>query len=166
MPDSPKYNELEITTCLVALAAWAGNAKAASSYLENQKDIRIPASTLNQWKLRFSERYDKIRSTHQNELEGRMVHEMREVSGLALDATRLAVEKAVARLEANKDEDPGRTAANLARVSQSSTDKMLSLSGRPTQITETRNAADILRSLAAKGVLKFDEPPQLEAPDG
>ena len=78
----------------------------------------------------------------------------------------MAVEAARGRLESGKDEDPGRTAANLARVAQSATDKRLSLQGRPTQITETRDLGAILRSLAAKGIIQVpDEPAQIEASD-
>ncbi|NBV77933.1 hypothetical protein EBR66_07240 [bacterium] len=63
---------------------------------------------------------------------------------------RKAVEEAEKRLDRGADTDPARTAAALSKVSQVSTDKLMSLTGRPQVITEERGMSEILRSLAAK----------------
>ena len=69
-----------------------------------------------------------------------------------------AVEAAERMLDTGQDRDPARTAASLSKVSQVSTDKLMSLTGRPTVITETRGMNEILRSLAQKvpGLVVFD----------
>ena len=150
--------EEEITTGLMALIAWGGNANAAAKALKAEGKLDTTGATLRSWATeRFADRYDELREKYQEQIERGLIQELRELAGLALQGERLAVEKAMSRLEAGKDEDPGRTAANLARVAQSNTDKMLSLSGRPTSIREDRNLEEIMRSLAAKGVIQLPE---------
>ncbi len=147
----------EITTCLFALTAWAGNSRRAAKFLESEKGIKIHQSTLEGWKQSHGDEYDKIREDYSAQLEGTLANEFRDVARLAVEAQRLAVETAMTQLANGRDQDPARSAANLARVSQSSTDKLLALTGRPTQITETRDVSQILRSLAARGVLELPE---------
>lgn len=160
--------EEEITAGLLAMIAWAGNASAASSALEAEKGIKISSSTLSGWvRGAHALRYQEMREKYADQLEAQLIGDYRDLVKHALEAEGLAIEKARDRLHAGRDEDPGRTAANLARVAQANTDKMLSLSGRPTSIREDRNVEEILRSLAAKGVIQLPEPPvEIEAGDG
>lgn len=153
--------EEEVTTILMALIAWGGHTSNASRYLANEKQIEISPKVLADWKTRYGERYDDLREKFAGQLEGKLVHEMRDVARLALETERLAIEKAHSRLAKDEDQDPGRTAANLARVTQSSTDKMLSLSGRPTHITESRGVEELLRSLVKMGVIQPPEEPAM-----
>jgi len=139
---------------LMAMIAWAGNAAAAARMLKAE-GLDINHSTLNGWKHSNAIRYDELREKHSASMEASLAHEMRDVAALASQATRLAIQKATDKLEANREDDPARAAANLARVSQSATDKLMTLTSRPVQITETRNVGEILRSLAAKGVIQI-----------
>lgn len=162
------FSQEEIDRCLTALVAWSGNAAAAVRFLHSEatEDQRVPTgSTLIEWSRTIHwERYEQIRDTWAGKVEQTVVNDMRDAAREAIEVQRIAVGKAKERLEANKDDDPGRTAANLARTASANTDKLLSLSGRPTQITESRNVGEILRSLVAKGVLTLpDEPAQIEA---
>lgn len=141
----------------MAMIAWAGNASAASRYLKSEKDILISPHVLTGWKTLHAARYDELREKYSGQLEANLAHELREVARLGVEVQRVALEKAQARLVANEEHDPSRAAANAARVTQSATDKLLSLTGRPTQITETRNLQEILRSLAARGVIEIPE---------
>src|ERR1035437_2218973 len=117
-----QYSEEEITEGLMAMIAWAGNASAASRYLKSQKQIELPAVTLNGWKTSHAIRYDELREKYSGE-----------------------------------EQDPSRAAANASRVAQASVDKLLSITGRPSKIVETRNVQEVLRSLAAKGVIAIPE---------
>lgn len=144
----------EVETCLMAMVAWAGNARAASDYLKAEKGLNVSATCLRGWKTGIhSIRYDELREKHAAGMEDRLAHEMRDVAMLAVQAERVAIEKTHEGLVNGTEKDPARATANLARAAQSSTDKLLSLTGRPTQITESRNVGEILRSLAAKGVI-------------
>lgn len=153
----------EIETCLHALVAWAGNASQTSRYLKAEKDLDISHVTLNNWKRVHGPRYDEIREKYTAQIETRLAFEMRETAALAVAATKLGVEKAAEKLEAGKEDDPSRAAANLSRIAQSNVDKLLSLTGRPSRITEDRNIGEILRSLAAKGVISIPDAP-VDAP--
>lgn len=165
-PAAP-YTQEEIDKCLTALVAYAGVANAAVKYLESIADGgRVPTpGTLAQWARTLHwERYEQLREQWAGKVEQTVANDMRDAAREAVEVQRLAVEKARERLEAGRDDDPARSAASLARVAQSNTDKLLSLTGRPTQITENRNVNEILRSLVAKGVLALpDEPVQIEA---
>ena len=157
MPSSTKFTEEEITTGLMAIIAWAGNASAASRYLKAEKGLSISAVALNGWKTAHVVRYDELREKYAGQLEANLANEMRDVARLAMDVQRLALEQTKVRLETGKDNDPARSAANAATVTQKMTDKLLSLTGRPTQITETRNLDEILRSLAARKIIQIPE---------
>lgn len=145
----------EIDLALHAMAAWAGNGAQTSRYLRAEKDLDISASTLNHWKVLHGPRYNEIRDQHQAEIDKTLGHEFRENAALALRAERLAVEKAHVALEEDREKDPARAAANLARVAQSNAEKALMIEGRPTRITENRGVDELLRSLAGMGILKL-----------
>lgn len=156
------FSQADIDRALSALVAWNGNFNATVRYLESLEaagEARAPgAKTLSEWaRVSHWERYEQIREQWSARVEQTVANDMRDAAREAVEVQRLAVNAARERLEAGKDDDPARSAANLARVAQSNTDKLLSLTGRPTQITETRNVNEILRSLVAKGVLTLPE---------
>lgn len=158
-PAAP-FSQEDIDWCLQALVAWAGNANAAVKWLEaHAEGRRVPAAlTLTSWsRTKHWERYEQIREQFGGLREKTISNDMRDAAQEAVETQRLAVEKARERLEAGRDDDPARSAASLAKVAQSNIDKLLSLTGRPTQITESRNVNEILRSLVAKGVLSLPD---------
>lgn len=141
----------------MALVAWAGSPTNAARHLKSSGKLDVSSSTLASWKQTHALRYDELREKYSAQMEEALSHEFREAAMQAVQLEKLAMEKATALLEAGKDNDPSRSAANAARVAQSSTDKLLSLTGRPTQIVEQRNTEEIIRSLVSKGVLKVPE---------
>lgn len=152
------YTQEEITRGLMAMVAWAGKAVDASKSLKEQ-GLDVPTSTLRTWiQTTHSDEYQELRSKYAHKLEEALVRDMREVAIRATRAQQKAVEEAEKRLERGADTDPARTAAALSKVSQTSTDKLLALTGRPTAITETRGLNEILRSLAQKvpGLVVFE----------
>ena len=164
-PGEP-YSQADIDWCLQAMVAWAGNAYAAHKWLEANADgRRVPnMNTIRDWaRTKHWERYEQLREQWGQLRERTIANEMRDVALESVEAQKLAVSRAVERLEKDRDPEPARTAAALAKVGQTNVDKMLSLTGRPTQITESRNVNEILRSLVAKGVLALpEEPAQIE----
>ena len=157
-------SEEETTTILMALVAWAGNATKASEYLRAEKDIAIAPATLTSWKVRYGDRYDEMRDKYRDQLESNLANEYRDVARLAVEATREAIEKSREQLAKNQDRDPARSAAALATVAHKATDKLMSLTGRPKEITEHRDASEILRGLISKhpAVFGLTEPLQIE----
>lgn len=166
-PAAP-FSQEEIDQALTAMVAYAGKAHTAVKYLatNGNPDLRVPTGvTLLDWsRTTHWERYEQIRETWAAKVELTVANDMRDAAREAIEVQRIAVEKTRERLEAGRDDDPARSAANLARVASTNTDKLLSLTGRPSQITESRNVNEILRSLVAKGVLSLpDAPEQIEA---
>lgn len=162
------YTEAEITECLMAVIAWAGNVKAAHRALTAEGKSVPTEATLSGWiREKHAIRYDELREKFSEQLEARLANEYRENARLALEAERLATLKAIDKLEAGKDQDPGRTAANMATVADKNTGKLLALTGRPTSIREDRNLEEILRGLVGKKILRVvgaddDDPPAAE----
>lgn len=154
----------QVDEALLALAAWGGDALAACRYLESRGRRAPRSDQLRGWaRCTHLERYEALRNQLAEQAEQQLANEMRDVSRMAIDATRVAIEKAMGRLDLGRDDDPARSAANLAKVSQVSLDKMLALTGRPTVIHGSREPDEILRKLVAMGVLKApdDEPEQI-----
>ena len=147
----------------MTLAAWAGNVTQAHRTLL-EEGLDIPPSTLKSW-IRggpHQEEYERIREETKNDLEQFQIRQLRQVAIRSTDVQMLAIEKAEAALEANQDRQPAQTAANLSKVTQVATDKLQLLTGKPTSITDHRDATEILRGLVARGVLKLaDEPQQI-----
>jgi len=96
------------------------------------------------------EQYEELRSKYSDKMEAILINNYRELAVRTSMVQRKAIEEAEKRLDRGADTDPARTAAALSKVSQVSTDKLMSLTGRPTVITEERGMSEILRSLAAK----------------
>lgn len=159
------YTQEQIDDCLTALIAFAGNASAAHRYLKAEGK-RTPgyAALLNWRRTKYWERFEELREKLGDQLEKTAANNMREIMALSQEATRMALEAEIKRLEDGKEDDPARAAANMARVSQSSVDKLMTLTNRPTQIVENRDVGEILRSLQARGVVTLpEEPAELEA---
>lgn len=163
------YTLAEIQAGLISLAAHAGNAGPASRALAEQ-GIAIPVSTLRTWLRTRREEYDEIREKYGDQLEAEIARSLRESIAYTTRVAMKAVAVAEERLDLRKDINPAQTAASLARVVGTNTDKLLALTGRPTVITEHRSAEEILRPLIERGVLSTvtttegDAAAQLPAP--
>jgi hypothetical protein len=161
----PQPTEEELTTGLMALAAWAGDCNAASRYLKAEKGMSVSPTVLKGWKVKHAPRYDKLREDLQSQLEQSLGHEMREVAAHATLGTREAVEAARKKIRKGEEADPARAAANLARVAQSQVDKLMTLTSRPQQHRDTRDVLEVVRGLVNMGVLVGaveKEPVQIE----
>ena len=145
-----RYTKADISKGLLSLVAWAGSATDARKSLLSE-GLDIPTSTLRSWaKETHRDEYERLRGEYGAQMEDLLVKNYRDMAVRASSVQMKAIEEAEKRLDRGADQDPARTAASLAKVSQVSTDKLMSLTGRPTVITETRGMAEILRSLAVK----------------
>jgi hypothetical protein len=145
-----RYTEEHIRRGLLTLAIHAGNSEDAADTLK-QAGLTIPARTLRDWKqCQYPELYREIHDTHGHEIEQALVPELRDTAILAAHGTRRGVEKSIEQLESGQAKDPSTVARNLATVAGISIDKLYLATDRPGLITEHRDAAEILRSLASK----------------
>lgn len=136
---------------LIALVASGMSAKLAYDSLQ-QQGIDIPERTLNDWKTRHSAELDALHDKYAPQLEQGMVRRTRDVALLAFDTAAQAVQLERERIQAGNVKDAAKTAQYLTTTGAIMTDKMLALTGRPSQITEHREPSQIIRSLAAKGI--------------
>lgn len=139
----------------MAVICW-GSTRTAVRKLQDEGVDCPSESTIAAWKnVKHADLFDRLREQwnekHERDLEDRY----RANAARALEYEELALEKTFKRLEAGKDEDPSRTAANLATVADKNARNMLSISGRPTNPTSQPDIASSLRALQALGLVKL-----------
>ncbi len=158
-----KYTEDQIQKGLYALSAFGGSPAPAHKALKDAFDLDIPAATLKTWRDSVhQERYAKLQIQHGNDIEEAMVRETRDIARAATAAMRESLEVVWERLSDNRHTirapEAAQIAAQMSKVQATAVDKLMVLTGRPQAITENRSAADIIRALAAKGVLELEAP--------
>lgn len=145
------YTDEEVRHALAALAANLGNATKTG------KQIGIPGHTLSTWKNdTYAQVYADLEQRTAAEVEAAIVTQARANaarSGRDIDKALEHTEKAMQRR--NYDAvDSARVARDLSHVHSQSIDKMLTMTGRPNQITESRELVNLVKSLEADGVIK------------
>lgn len=167
-PAGTGYTQEEIDVCLTAVIAHAGRINTAVKWLRAEGKHTPDRRTLTSWtRIDFIERYEELREKLASVREEQLANDYLDAASRAIEGAQLATEKAIDRLKAGKDEDPAKSAASLARVSQSMIEKRLTLQGRPTRITETIDVEARVRKLVAMGVLQLadGDAPALEPGD-
>lgn len=151
-----KYTPADVDRGLLELAH-VGNAAQASRNLQEQ-GLDIPGDTLRSWTRSHAERYSVIRTEVKEKAEEGLIHDFREIAQLAVQAERLALEKTIEQLEGDNAKDPSSAARNAATVKGITVANMLTLDGRPSVITQTRQASDIIAELVkiAPNVFRVD----------
>jgi hypothetical protein len=153
------YTDAEVAKGLNALVAFGGSPSQASRALAEAFNLDVPATTLRAWRDSvYADRYVALQTEHGHEIEQALVRDTRDLARAAAHVERLAIEKAVEGLQANsiRPTDAAQIAVNMAKLKQSNIDKLLALTGRPQAITEHRSAQELIRALAAKGVVELE----------
>lgn len=150
MATPPTPPEL-LETGLLALVASAGSPTRASRALAEQGHD-VPKQTLDRWKTQHAQRYQELQDRFADQLEKQLVRQQRELALHAHEVAMLAVDKTREALEADNVKDPAGTARNLEVTAATAIDKVLLLTDRPTQITESREPSKLIASLAQKGI--------------
>ena len=99
-----------------------------------------------------ADRVQEIRQEHAPRLEALLADDMLDNARLAGFAERIALEATIDRLQTGKANDPSRVARDISQVKTQSIDKRLALQGRPSQVIETRDVAELVRALVGLGV--------------
>lgn len=154
-----EYTEDQVTAGLMAVAAHAGGYKRASRSIKwETHGFTVSAGTLSEWvRYKYPQRYMELRDKYRDQLEKQLADQQTDIAAQAVETAALAVEQARERLETGKDQDPARTAANLATVQEKAMRSSLTLQNRPSTIKETRDLPEILRRLAALKVIEIPE---------
>jgi hypothetical protein len=153
------YTDEQVAKSLNALVAFGGSPSQASRALAEAFDLDVPATTLRAWRDSvYAERYVQLQAEHGAEIEQAIIRDTRDLARAAAHVERLAIEQAVEGLHAGRirPTEASQIAVNMAKLKQSNIDKLLALTGRPQAITEHRSAQELIRALAAKGVLELE----------
>ena len=139
----------DVIRCLSVLAACHGASTKAESVLKEQGQ-NVDSSTLVRWRKIYPKRYAALHDEMARELEEQGIRNGREMILELHEAERLALSKTIEALEGGKVRDPAGTLQRLATTRGITTDKLMTLTGRPTQITENRSVDEIIRALRAR----------------
>jgi hypothetical protein len=144
-----RYSEDEIERALIAVAVCAGNTHRAHRELAKQGH-KIPRPTLDVWATRLhADRYQRIATEVVPKIHERIATEAEDLAQAYADAERTALDRLNETLDELDPKDVATAIRNLATSRGISIDKAALLRGRPTQIIEHRDPADIARELAA-----------------
>ena len=145
-PGRPRSSDEKIERGLTALACYGDSNKASQV-------CGIPPSTLRQWRLTYAERYEQIRKTRAAEIDRRLTDEYAEIALEATEVVRAGLAKTREQIEDGSIKDASTAARNAGVIIGIATEKRMLMQGKPTSITEHRNGEDVLRSLAAMGIV-------------
>lgn len=142
-----RYEPEHVAHALATLAMCGGNCRQARERLL-AAGIDVNERTLLYWKNdRFPERYRQACHDTAPQIEAQVVDFQRELAYRASQAAQNAVALELERIEAREVKDASASARNLATTAGIAVDKVLSLTGRPTQITEHRTPEQSLKRL-------------------
>ncbi len=146
----------------LAAVALAGGRCAHASEL-----CGVPESTLYAWRHRHPAEYEAARAEVAPRIERLVIGELREFVVLASCVKRLALQRTMEALEAREipARDLPRALQAITTAEAISIDKVLALSGRPSQIVHHRSGAALVQHLARLGAVVDGSAVELPAAD-
>lgn len=151
---SEKYTEQEVDSALLALALNGGSVRQAVKDLAGG-GLKIPDTTLHQWRDRFPNRYRFHLTENAAKTEGRAVSGYLEIQHLAQQVAKDAIDKTADELRKGNVRDPATVARNMMVAAGVANTHMMNLQGRPQVIMEHRRPENIVARLKELG-LTFD----------
>jgi hypothetical protein len=147
---SSKFTTEQVDGALLTLAMLGGSTEKAGKELR-AAGMNVTSRTLREWREKlYPGRYRDLCQRHARDIEGVIVRGSRAIAVRADEVTMLALEKARAQLKAGEARDPASVARNAAVTKAVNIDKMMLLEGRPTQVTEHRDADELMRAIRAR----------------
>lgn len=143
-----KHSEETVVSGLMAIVAHPGNMAEAA------RVAGVSPETLKKWADDRGEQLRELKDKYADELEANLIERTRAVAYAAAEAEQMAIQQTLVKLQNGTISDPHRAARDMADVRSKATDKLLSLTGRPTKITEHRDVGDIMRKLQRLGVVE------------
>lgn len=157
-----EYADEVIIRALTKLASKLGNVSATLKELKAEEGLTINVTTLKRWRdSTHAVEYQTIRDRMQSQYESQMVHNANEVIAATFKGEMLAIERTIEGLAPGMRVSPKDTSAaglSLTRIKKENMEKVLTLTGRPSQIIDDRSTQSALNTLIAKGILKRPTP--------
>lgn len=133
----------------IALALAGGNAERAAERCD------ASARSIRRWRDSHGEEYERVRRDLAPQIEATVLAECHATAVRLGEIERLAAEKLAIALE--NDQIPAKDLPSalqrLTTAKAINIDKILVMSGRPTQVVEHRSAAELVRRLARLGAV-------------
>jgi predicted transcriptional regulator len=153
-----QWSPKDTTTILTLLARNAGNV--AKTIREVKEDLgRAPdRDTLANWRDRkHAEQYARIRDELSREFEADAVRTLRDRMRQAADAEELAITAMIEALQQGRvsNRDLAGVAFSMSKIKATNADRLLTLTGRPTQIIDDRSAQKVIEGLVRRKVLRI-----------
>jgi hypothetical protein len=139
-----RYSASKVIEGLTVLARLAGNSSQAS------RVTGVSHTTLDDWRRRFPNRYADVADRLAQAVEADVIRDTRELAARLSETEFLALQRTHEKLEQGNDKEPATTLRNLAVTKGIQIDKNLVLTGRPTQISESRDAAELIKAIRAR----------------
>lgn len=152
-------NVIELQLGLTALVLRGGSTKEAAADLQTQ-GFAVSPKMLSALKRDHKKEYNEVAERLKGDVEEGIIHRLRDTVIMAESAERKALEIALSELERAevnhnlRPTDAAITANNIANIKSKSIDRLLTLTGRPSSIIESRDAETLLRKLQISGVMK------------
>jgi len=153
--------EQNLPEILSTLAICNGNANEASRRLRIA-GIPVHTSTIGRLRDRYADVYQQRRQELAPQIEETFAADLLENAAEATAMVKRLIDETGKRLDEGSIEEPARAARELSQVTQQSIDKRLAVQGRPTQIVESRNIAEIIKTLEGKRILEVIESTAIE----
>lgn len=149
MSDKPttrrNYTPAEITEGILAVIHLGSHRAAAET-------LGIPRQTIDYWIKHHQDQYRELHDKHKTQIEDDAARRMRDKLLLADQVETAAIELEHQRILNGEVKDAAASARNMATVKGINADKLLTMTGRPAQITEHRNTDEILAKLKQYGL--------------
>ena len=148
-------NDTQMELALMALAA-SPTPEDACAFLKEEHDIIAVPSKITAIARSRPAQFEELRQRIVPLKEKALTHNLLDNALYASDVVSVAMEQLTQRLAENriKPEYLSRVARDVADVQAKAIEKKMTLEGRPSVITETRNAAEIIGALERMKVVK------------
>lgn len=148
------YSPEQITQALMAMVACGGDARLAAEELIDD-EFQVPVATLRRWKSEtHADRYMRLEEKYGAELEEITIGKLRKNADRAAEVEAGLLEEMTAEKVAPEMRPQALRA--VADVKAKSVDKLLALTGRPSDGKTSTDTAALIRSLASKGLVKLN----------
>lgn len=143
------YSPAQVDAALLALATTGSGRLAA-------QQVDVPERTIQDWRHRYAQRYQELADKHQRQIEDVIVQQARDTAIMAGDIERQVLERLSTQVDSLDAKDAAATVRNLSTAKGINVDKLLTLTGRPSQVTEHRSTDDLMRKLESLKVKAID----------
>lgn len=135
-----------IQAALVAMARCGGHAGRAVEQLA-VAGINVHPRSVNRWRHQYPQRYAKACNEHAPDIEASVLHLHREIAAQSAHTILKAIRLEDRRIDYGQVDNAARSAKDLATTAGIAVDKVLSLTGRPTNIHEHRTPEQAFKRL-------------------